>query len=71
MKPIKCWIAQDRNTHSVYAYFSKPWLGIYQRWYTQKDTGYLGQRLLADNRHPVKCVIITEEEYGRLKELDK
>jgi len=66
MKPIKCWLAQNVFENAVYAYSKKPTKTEDGGW----DAGVYGD-LLATNRldkSPVRCVIITEEEYNKLRE---
>ena len=75
MKPIKCWIAEDGDG-KVYAYGRKPKVNPkVKSYYRCYDAGIFGDLLTTfsgiQDKSPIRCIIITEEEYRRLKELEK
>lgn len=66
MKTIKCWIAQNTFDKACYVYGKKPKQDKEGNWNSGLYGDILGYNKLQIS--PTKCVIITEEEYNRLKE---
>ena len=71
MKPIKVWLAQDDSEDNcVYCYGRKKPIRYGTYWETP-TTYMLGQNLLKQCEKPIKCVIITEDEYNILTGISK
>lgn len=68
MKPIKCWVAQDKEEYqSTYCFPVKPKKHIDDTY--DVESGDYRLKVNEIIPKPVKCVIITEEEYNKLKGL--
>ncbi len=73
MKPIRLWLGQDKDgSCSLYDEF--PNVDFEETYYYAQN----GTEILCDNKNLlggsmdlVKCVVITESEYNRLKETEK
>lgn len=71
MKPIKCWVTQDKDTWGyVFVWRKKPKLNDMGSFESDCAQGSFGTELKIKEESPIKCVIITEEEYNRLKGLE-
>lgn len=75
MKAIKCWVAQDYDEDSyLFRKMPKNIGNLYHNWQGNKESAkLLGQNLLMNEElksQPVKCVIITQEEYDKLNMKD-
>jgi len=73
MKPINCWVAQDNmdfDGKTTYFHATKPREKSTSKgksFHTKRNM-YLGMNLIGENTC-VECVIISKEEYEKLKEL--